>query len=309
MQLPVLALAFLLGQADGPAPTVEVRPASANVSIGERFRVTLEAHGPRGVSYEFPKNISNGNIEMTQAPALSATGESAVYETQLFALGKDAQIPAIDVPFVASDGTSGVVTTEPLALNPVSALDPTDKNPAPADYVPPQPVLVSRAFWIVNSIAVVLLLAALIALVRRLRAPKKLKDAIVTPPVSPEEEALTRLATLAQTAQSLDPKTFYIQLVQTLKQYLERRLEAPVLEMTSTEALGLVRANAWTSHHATQIRDLIGAADLVKFGGVSDASHADRHLQLVRDVVASVDRERRAREEQEALLERGRTSS
>lgn len=308
MRLPILALALLLGPTDDPAPTVEVRPASANVSIGERFRVTLEAHGPRGISYDFPKNISNGNIEMIQAPALSATGDSAVYETQLFALGKDAQIPAIEVPFASADGTRGAVTTEPLALNPVSTLDPNDKNPAPADYAPPQPVLVSRAFWIVNSIAGILLLAALIALVRRLRSPKGLSDAIVTPPVSPEEEALTRLAALAQTAQSLDPKAFYIQLVQTLKQYLERRLEAPVLEMTSTEALGLVRAHAWTSEHAAHIRDLISAADLVKFSGVSDASHTDRHLQLVREVVARVDRERRAREEREALLERQRTA-
>lgn len=310
MRAPVsLLAALLLGTAEGVAPTIDVRPSSANVSIGEKFRVTLEAHGSRGLVYEFPKTISDGKIEMIQAPALSASPDSAVYETQLFALGRDARIPPIEVAYSAADGSRGVVETAAVPLNPVSTLDPNEKDPVPADYAPPLPVLVSRIFWIVNGVAALLLVVGLAALVRRLRFPRKVSEAVVTPPVAPEEEALARLAALGAHHQRADAKAFYIELVQILKQYLERRLEAPVLEMTSTEALGFVRAHDWTAPHATPIRDLINAADLVKFGGVSDASHADRHLQLVRDVVAQVDQQRRAREDELALLDRQRKAS
>ncbi len=296
--------ALLLGPADGALPTVDVRPSSTNVSIGEKFRVTLEVHGPRGLKYDFPRNISDGNIEMIQAPVQSASPDSAVYETQLFALGSDARIPPIQVSYTSADGSGGVVETAPITLNPVSALDPSEKEPVPADYAPPQPVLVARLFWVINGLAGLVLLAGLVALVRKLRLPRKVSDALITPPVSAEEEALSRLASLAGSAQLASPKPFYIELVQILKQYLERRLEAPVLEMTSTEALGVVRAHEWTTAHAAPIRDLINAADLAKFGGVSDASSAERHLQLVREVVANVDQQRRARDEELARLER-----
>lgn len=300
---------LLLASADGSAPTVDVRPASANVSIGERFRVTLQAHGPNGLRYDFPKTVSNGNIEMIESRTASASSDTAVYEAQLFALGKDAQIPPIEVGYTDADGTPHVVATEPVPLNLVSTLDPNEKNPAPADFAPPVPVLVSRAFWLVNGALGVLLLVGLFLLVRRLRFPKRVSDPAVTPPVSPEEEALDRLGALARDLQRIDARPAYIDLVQILKQYLERRLEAPILEMTSTETLGFVRAHEWTSPQAVGVRDLIATADLVKFGGLSDASQIERHLQFVRDVVSHIDGRRRAHEAEIAREEHARKSA
>ncbi|MEO5762992.1 MAG: hypothetical protein ABIR28_11840, partial [Vicinamibacteria bacterium] len=173
-------------------------------------------------------------------------------------------------------------------------LSPNEQNPTPADYAPPMPVLVSRAFWISSTIAGLLVLALIIWLVRRIVFPRKVKDPVVTQALTPEEQAINDLDRLAAGRASLDAKRFYIQLIQIMKQFLERRLNAPILEMTSTETLGFVKAHAWTAPHAVAIRDLISAADLVKFGGSTDASNGDRQLQLVRDLVARVDRLRRA---------------
>jgi hypothetical protein len=64
--------------------------------------------------------------------------------------------------------------------------------------------------------------------------------------------------------------------------------------MTSTETLGFVKNHAWTAPHAVALRDLVASADLVKFGGSSDATNADRQIQFVRDMVGRVDRLRRA---------------
>jgi len=289
-----VCLALALAQAGAPAPTIEVRPSTTNIAIGERFQVTVEARGPSGVAFEFPKGISDGSVELVQSNPSTALANVVTYDAQVFAIGAAARIPAIEIQYRSKDGGAGTARSAPLPLNIVSTLDPKEENPAPADFAPPLPVLVSRAFWIASSVAGLLLIAGLVLLIRRLRFPKKPVDPVVTPAVSPEEEALNGLERLATSRTAIEPRAFYIQLVQLLKQYLERRLEAPVLEMTSTETLAFVKAHAWTSPHAAAVRDLVTAADLVKFGGSSDASNADRQIQLVRDLVGRIDRLRRA---------------
>ncbi len=286
-------LYLAIAQASAPAPTIEVRPRTTNVSIGEKFEVTVELKGPRGATYDFPKEISDGSVELIQSQPPTADGVG-VYNAQVFAMGKDGRIPEIEIQYTSPDGSKGSVKSAPVLLNVVSTLDPNEQNPAPADFAPPVPVLVSRAFWIVAGLATLLVLAGLFLLARRLRFPRKLEDPKVTPATTPEEEAMSALDRLVAGRARQDPKTFYIQIVQILKQYLERRLEAPVLEMTSTETLGFVKNHAWTAPHAVALRDLVASADLVKFGGSSDASNAERQIQFVRDIIGRIDRLRRA---------------
>jgi hypothetical protein len=283
-----------------PVPSIEVRASTTNVSIGERFQVTVELRGPNGATYDFPKEIVDSSVELIHAAAAQPLARIAIYDTQVFAIDAQARIPEISIQYTLPDGSKGSVKSTPLALNVVSTLDPNEPNPAPADFAPPMPVLVSRAFWVTAALAALLVIALLVFLFRRLRLPKKPKDPSVTPAITPEEEALARLDELATTNAYREPKTFYIRLVQVLKQYLERRLEAPVLEMTTTETLAFVKAHSWTAPHAVAIRDLITAADLVKFGGSSDATNALRQIQLVRDLVGRVDRLRRTALELEA---------
>lgn len=288
------ALLYLaLAQASAPVPTIEVRPRTTNVSIGEKFEVTVRLGGPRGATYDFPREISDGSVELIQSQPPTADGV-AVYNAQVFAMGTEGRIPEIEIQYTSPDGSKGSVKSAPLALNVVSTLDPNEQNPAPADFAPPVPVLVSRAFWIAGGLAAVLVLAGVVLLARRLRFPRKLEDPKVTPAITPEEEAMSALDRLVVGRAMQDPKNFYIQIVQIMKQYLERRLEAPVLEMTSTETLGFVKNHAWTAPHAVALRDLVASADLVKFGGSSDATNAERQIQFVRDMVGRIDRLRRA---------------
>jgi hypothetical protein len=298
--LAAISLALALVQASPSTPSIQVRPSTSNVSIGERFQVTIEAKGPTEAVYEFPREITDGSIELTPSHSPSATADVAIYDAQVFAIGKDVRIPEIEVQYKAADGSTGTAKSTPVPLNVISTIAPSETNPAPADFAPPVSVLVSRAFWIASSAAGLLLLAGIVLLLRRLKFPKKPADPTVLPAISPEEDALTGLDRLAVVQATLDPKAFYIQLVQILKQYLERRLEAPVLEMTSTETLAFVKTHAWTSPHAGAIRDLVSSADLVKFGGSSDASKSERQIQLVRDLVGRIDRLRRAQLEQQA---------
>jgi hypothetical protein len=287
------SLALALAQADASTPTIEVRPSTANVSIGERFQVTVEARGPSGTTYDFPREISTGAVQLVLSRPATAVTSVAVYDAQVFAIGEEGRIPEIEVPYKTLDGGAGSIKSAPAPLNIVSSLDPNDANPVPADFAPPVPVLVSKAFWVAGGVGGLLFIAALALLVRRLRFPKKPADPKATPAISPEEEALSGLDRLATSRITMEPKAFYIQLVQILKQYLERRLAAPVLEMTSTETLSFVKTQAWTAPHAVSLRELVTSADLAKFGGSSDATNADRQIQLVRELVGRIDRLRR----------------
>ena len=293
-----LAVACFLASAPVPhaqtPPTINVRVSSTNVALGERFRVTLEAQGADGLRFDFPKQVHDGAVEMVAATQPSSRPNEIAYETQLFALGDEARIPELEIRYVGRDGSSGVVRTAAIPLNVITTLDPKEENPVPADYAPPMPVLVSRIFWVAGAALAVLALALLFVIARRLRFPRRPVDPVVTPALSPEEEAFARLDRVASSLGQLDPRAFYIEIIQTLKAYLERRLEAPVLEMTSTESLAFVKAHAWTAPLSAGVRDLVTSADLVKFGGASDVSNAERQIQLVRDVVARVDRLRRA---------------
>lgn len=289
-----ISLFLALAQAGVSGSVIEVRPSTANVSVGERFQVVVEARGPSGTAWEFPKQINDGSVELIQSNPSTALANSVTYDAQVFAIGAEGRIPEIEVGYKAADGSTGSIKSAPFPLNVVSTLDPNDANPAPADFAPPLPVLVSRAFWVASGIASLLLIAFLVWLIRRIRFPRKPVELTVTPAISPEEEALGALDRLATARIGIEPKIFYIQLVQILKQYLERRLEAPVLEMTSTETLAFVKTHTWTTPHAVALRDLVTSADLVKFGGSSDASNADRQIQLVREIVGRIDRLRRA---------------
>lgn len=292
-RLPVSLFLAIVSLADR-APTLEVRLSASNVSVGERFQVIVEARGPRGTSYAFPKEIGDGSVELVQSRGSIAQSNAAVYDAQVFAIGDAVAIPEIAVSYVSSDGTTGETKSVPVPLNVISTLDPKETNPTPAPLAPPMPILVARAFWIASGAAGILLIVGLALLIRRLRFPKKPVDPTLTPAISPEEDALHNLDQLVSARASTDPKTFYIRLVQILKQYLERRLEAPILEMTSSETLAFVKNHDWTVQTASSLRELVTSADLVKFGGSSDASKADRQIQIVRDLVGRVDHLRRA---------------
>jgi hypothetical protein len=110
--------------------------------------------------------------------------------------------------------------------------------------------------------------------------------------------ALERLAT-ASLVERGDYRAFYIVLSDVAKRYLERRLGAPVLEMTSAEMTAYLRDHPHGSPYATALRELAGAADRIKFArgdGLQD--EARRHLDGVRMVVQGIEERLRPRAEE-----------
>jgi len=81
-------------------------------------------------------------------------------------------------------------------------------------------------------------------------------------------------------------RPFYIALTEIAKRYLEQRLGAPILEMTTAETLAFLREEPRADGLVDVVRDVSGAADQIKFArGQGARAMAEDHLRSVRRMV------------------------
>jgi hypothetical protein len=285
-------------KAAGPV-TVVATTSTDEVTVGETFTIEVKAMGPPGTTYRFATGASEDEIEIrTPEPDETPAGEGAPalepgthrYEAAAFTLG-EIEIPPIPVRFRLADGTEGEAASEPIVLK-VGSLLPRDADGQKlADIRGPQAVGIGRAFW-GAVIAALLLGAGLVTwLVRRRR--KETEPTVATVPVTPPDvEALGALDALVASGllEARAFREFYIRLTIIAKRYLERRLGAPVLEMTTAETLSCLRTHAHGGVLLPVIRDLAQAADQIKFArGPGLAEAGERHLAAVRSLVPTLE--------------------
>lgn len=309
------ALLLVLAQAlpaAGPSPEATAAPppggpvravATASkdeVTVGETFVLELKAEGPPGTSYTFEAEAETDALELRTKPAppdeasrpADATGtHTHRYEAAVFTLGR-AEIPPIPVRYRLPDGRAGEVQTEAVSLKVASLLPKDEAEPKLADVRPPVPVRVGRAFW-VALVAVALLLGALAWwLWKRRRRARRAPVVAPVPTVAPDAEAEAALAALAREGLPArgEHRAFYIRLTAIAKRYLERRLCAPVVEMTTAETLAFLRGHPQADGLHPVVRDVSEAADRIKFArGEGLAAEAERHLASVRGLVHTLE--------------------
>jgi hypothetical protein len=292
-------LALLLLAADAP-PRAKATASKTELRVGETFTVEVAATGPPGATFEFASEAGNESVEL-RAPTLPPGASPPPpgvhrYEAMALALG-DVELPALTVPYRLADGSTGSVATEPIRLRVESVLPKDPKQQKLADIRGPMPLAIGRPFWIALATAGLLVAAAVWWLVRRRRpaaapAPE--------PALSPDLEALRALDQLAASGliERSEFRAYYIALADVAKRYLERRLQAPVMEMTSAEMSSFLRDHPQAGPYAGAVRELAGAADRVKFArGSSLEDEARRHLQAARALVAGVEEALRPREQ------------
>jgi hypothetical protein len=280
--------------APGPGKvTATATVPKAEVSLGERFVVEVKVNAPAGTTFTFPAEFVTDAVELRSAPEGGAPGRSPApgppgvhrYEAALFEL-TDAKVPSVVVKYRKPDGGEGQAATEPIAMKIVSRL-PKDPDPQKIiDIRGPVSLGVGSAFWIALGLLVAGLLVLAVWLIRR-RRPMAAAPAVV-PPADPAAEASAALAALG--ASGLlgrgDHRGFYIALTAIAKRYLERRLGAPVLEMTTAEMVAFLRDSPKARGLVTPMRDLANAADQIKFArGAGLHAEAERHTDAVREMI------------------------
>jgi hypothetical protein len=299
----LLLLASWAGAAD--APSVVARASKQKVTVGETFGVEVEATGPPGTTWTFPTEMPGETIELrAHAEARPVPGRMG-YDALVFAL-KDVAVPPIEVAYKLPDGTSGKVQTAPIPLEIASMLPRDTKEGQIEDIRPPVSIgLFDREFWIAlfqlltQTVGGLLFLAAVAGLLywlwrrRRKRQRAEAPVATAAPQASPDEEAMSALDRLAASGLVAreDFRPFYISLTEIAKRYLERRLKAAVLEMTTAETLAFLRQDANGNAFVDLVRDVASAADQIKFArGQGAREMAEGHLGAVRRLVLDLER-------------------
>jgi hypothetical protein len=278
-----------------PLPvSAEVRLAKGEVSLGEEFEVEVVVRGPVGTSWTYPAEASAEDVELRSLARAASPGawppDTHRYAGVLYALG-DVELPALVVRYRLPDGTEGEVTPATVKIHSLSVFPKSEEERKLADVRPPVGLGVGRAFWIT---LLGLLLFGLAAFFVWRRSRRGIVDAETSkePAVAPDLEALEALRRLV--SQSLaergDLRGHYIALTTIARRYLERRLGAPVLEMTTAESVAFLRDDARGRECAPVMRDVSGAADAIKFArGTAAIEEASRHLEAVRGMIGETE--------------------
>jgi hypothetical protein len=282
--------------ADSPPVGIEARPDRTEVTVGQTFTVEVQTSGPAGTVWSFPATAGTEAVELHVAPAKPGDAPpppgTCRYTAAAFALSEVA-VPPITASYRLPDGRSGTATSAAVPLKIAPLVPKAQEERSLADVRAPVPIPLGPYFW-AEVLAAAALLALLITwLVRRRRRKTQPEEAPAAPPVPPDTEALAALDALAGSTLlgAGDYRAFYIVLAGIAKRYLERRLAVPVVEMTTTELVALLREAGYDRDLLPGVRDLAGAADFVKFAhGSAQRETAERHLAAARSLVATLER-------------------
>ena len=269
MASPLLVLlgtaATVPGAADEAAVRATARADKSEVTVAEAFTVEVEASGPAGTVFTFPPAAQTETAELAslagRTPGPDAPGASDA------PAGASRPTPGPRTSTAMKPGSSPwarrrfpscacatASRTAPKAKRwptgptvKVGSLLPKGEEEQPlADIRPPVPLTVAPVFF--AALAALLLVGGRLGtlLWRRLRRPAAEAAPIPVPDVPADVEArqaLDRLARADHFAQG-DGRGYYIALSLIAKRYLERRLGAPVVEMTTAEMLAFLRESS-----------------------------------------------------------------
>jgi hypothetical protein len=287
---PGAILAWLLALAPSapaqPAAFIKAIASKTEVTIGEAFRVEIQATGPAGTVWTFPQDASSESVEMKAMPSEGVRR----YQAMVFAL-RDVSVPPVTARYRLSDGSEGEARTEPIPVRVTSLLPREREEQKLADIRPPLALSVGLAFWIALAALALVLVAALTFFIRRRRRASPALEQVMpeTPPDAEARALLDRLETSGLLERG-ELRAFYIELTAIAKGYLERRLSEPIVEMTSTETLSALRDQVHAPLVVAPMRSLLGSADPVKFArGSGDTADARSHLLGVREMIASLE--------------------
>jgi cbb3-type cytochrome oxidase subunit 3 len=268
--------------------------------LGEEFELEVVVKGPQGTTWTFPAEALGDEAELRSLSRAASPGawppDTHRYVGAIYALG-EVELPPLVVGYRLPDSSTGELAVPTAKMRGLSVLPKSGEEQKLSDVRPPVSLGIGRAFWV--TLALLLLLVGLVAFLvwRKIRKARPEPEVAPLPLVEPDVEALGALDRLASQALASkgDLRGHYIALTAIAKRYLERRLGAPILEMTTAETLAFLRDQTEGREAHSVMRDVSGAADSIKFArGTAAVEEASRHLDAVRGMVRDTEERRSA---------------
>ncbi len=285
-------LLLCVGQAQAQV-TVEQNVDSVGILIGDQAHLKLDVTLPKGAHLQWPQLAANQYmvpgvevVEITDGDTVNVEGGqqkvSRVYtitsfDEKLYAL------PALSVKVngkTYKGGTSAlkVITVDVDTLHPNQFYPPKDVQDNPFLWSEWSPVL-----WI--SLLTLALMLLMFFLFIRLRENKPIITQFkIVRHVPAHQRALSAIEKIKaqHMQQSEDQKSYYTQLTDTLRKYIQERFGFNAMEMTSTEIIDRLRESS-DRKMLDELTELFATADLVKFAKYSTLMN-ENDLNLVNAV-------------------------
>lgn len=286
---------FPLLRAQSPLIEVEASVDKSVITIGDRVTYTLKIDRAKGLRVHDPgKGTNLGMFEIkdyTIHDSVEANNRViqqfdyviSVYDTGTFV------IPPFPVAFQTSDTSQNYqfITSEPLTIRVESVVN--DENAELHDIRPPFgiPENYWRMILMIGSLVLgIALLATAYWLYRKRKEGQPIfRKELLRPAHEIALEDLQKLlaSNLLQEGQY---KTFYSELSDIVRRYIERRFFIKAMEETTTELLASLTEEEFPREQIGLVQEILSACDLVKFAKYAPAnSETESTVQLTRDFI------------------------
>ena len=268
------ALMVLAEGLDAQVPRAEAVLDTATARVGDPIRLTLTLHHDATTRPETP-DLPQLLQDFAPRCAGWRQREAATVqecELRLYELGVH-EVPAVPVPFVRAAGDTLLRTTQPLAIEVISAR--SEGEDQLRDIKPPVLVRGGVPLWVVVAIGLMALALCAFGGVwlwrRRTRPPQP------SPPPEPMDYAaeFARIAACGLLERG-EFKTYYSLLSENLRRCLEEHLKIEAMEQTTAELADALQEAEVDAALRQQILDYLREADLVKFARFHPALAAAR---------------------------------
>jgi hypothetical protein len=288
-----MAIMLILSRRADAQVQVQANMDSVQMLIGEQAHITLDVVAKKGSRIELPQfkrseylvpgvevlsatdadttEIDNGDVRVRKVYTITS------FDENVYAL------PGMKVKVNNRDYQSNqlglkVLTVEVDTLHPNQMYPPKDVQEPPFSWKEWAPM-----FWM--SLLVLLLGILGFYLYVRLRQNKPIITRIrIVKHIPAHQKALSAIEHIKSDKQAAaeDPKTYYTNLTDTIRQYISERFGFNAKEMTSAEIIDRLQQEG-DAKMISELRELFETADLVKFAKYSTLINED-DLNLVNAV-------------------------
>lgn len=272
---------------------VEQTIDSLGIVIGQQAHLRLDVTLPEGARLQWPKLAANQYVtpgvevvEVSDGDTIKA-GQGAQKVSRVYTITSFDErlyaIPALtvkvnDKPYQGATAALKVITVDVDTLHPNQFYPPKDVQDNPFLWSEWSPYI-----WL--ALLVVVLALVIFYLFIRLCENKPIITRMrIVRHVPAHQRALSAIEKIKaeRMQQSEDQKTYYTQLTDTLRKYIQERFGFNAMEMTSSEIIERLQANG-DKKMLDELRDLFSTADLVKFAKYSTLIN-ENDLNLVNAV-------------------------
>ncbi|MEM6629440.1 MAG: hypothetical protein AAF694_07185 [Bacteroidota bacterium] len=259
----------------GQAPEVVASIDTTEMLIGDQldFNILVAHRADQHILWPFWLD-SLGGFELIGKPVLDTLEKGELLEEiqQLTLTAFDSgeyQIPAIPIRYVANGGRDTFsVLTDPKSILVHTVPVDTTQAIKPIKELLNAPLTFRELLpWLLVGLIAFLIIGGLVYwfFIR-----KKAEPVFTGPPppkIPPHEIAMRKLANLEQKKlwQEGDIKTYYVELTEIVREYLEGRYKVQALELTTDEIVYQLSAKEIPVRQFDQLKELLTRADFAKF--------------------------------------------